>query len=81
VGQHRSASASRLLGLDGFEVLAAEITGGEWQLTVQTTTTVVGCAGCGSAPKRTAGERLGCVTCPLVAGRWCCGLQADLALW
>jgi len=47
VGQHRSASASRLLGLDGFEVLAAEVVGGEWQLTVQTTATVVGCVGCG----------------------------------
>jgi hypothetical protein len=47
VGQHRSASASRLLDLDGFEVLAAEIVGGEWQLTVQTTATVVGCVGCG----------------------------------
>src|SRR5512132_1874105 len=47
VGQHPSASASRLLGLDGFEVLAAEVVGGEWQLTVQTTATVVGCQGCG----------------------------------
>jgi transposase len=47
VGQHSSASASRLLGLDGFEVSAAEITGGEWQLTVQTTATLVGCTGCG----------------------------------
>jgi transposase len=47
VGQHSSASASRLLGLDGFEVLAAEVVGGEWQLTVQTTATVVGCVGCG----------------------------------
>jgi transposase len=47
VGQHGSASASRLLGLDGFEVLAAEVTGGEWQLKVQTTATVVGCQGCG----------------------------------
>ena len=47
MGQHRSASASRLLDLDGFEVLAAEIVGGEWQLTVQTTATVVGCVGCG----------------------------------
>jgi transposase len=48
VGQHGSASASRLLGLDGFEVLAAEIVGGEWQLEVKTTTTaVVGCQGCG----------------------------------
>jgi hypothetical protein len=32
VGQHSSASASRLLGLDGFEVVTAEIVGGEWQL-------------------------------------------------
>jgi transposase len=47
VGQHSSALASRLLGLDGFEVLAAEVVGGEWQLTVQTTATVVGCVGCG----------------------------------
>jgi transposase len=47
VGQHRSASASRLLGLDGFEVLAVRVVGGEWQLEVQTTATVVGCQGCG----------------------------------
>src|SRR4030095_12518594 len=47
VGQHSSASASRLLDLDGFEVLAAEIAGGEWQLEVQTTATMVGCVGCG----------------------------------
>jgi transposase len=47
VGQHRTASASRLLGLDGFEVITAEITGGEWRLAVQTTATVVGCQGCG----------------------------------
>jgi transposase len=47
VGQHSSASASRLLGLDGFEVLAAEVAGGEWRLVVQTTAELVGCAGCG----------------------------------
>jgi transposase len=47
VGQHSSASATRLLGLDGFEVLAAQVAGGEWQLEIQTTTTVVGCADCG----------------------------------
>jgi transposase len=47
VGQHRSASASRLLGLDGFEVLAAQMVAGEWQLEVQTRTTMVGCQGCG----------------------------------
>jgi transposase len=47
VGQHSSASASRLLGLDGFEILAVDIVGGEWQLAVQTTAPVVGCVGCG----------------------------------
>ena len=47
MGQHSSASASRLLGFDGFEVLAAQVTAGEWQLEVQTTATVVDCGGCG----------------------------------
>jgi transposase len=47
VGQHSSASASRLLGLDGFQVLAAQVVDGEWQLEVQTTATAVGCQGCG----------------------------------
>jgi transposase len=47
VGQHRSASASRLLGLDGFQVVSAELVGGEWQLVVQTTATAVGCGSCG----------------------------------
>jgi transposase len=47
VGQHSSASASRLLGLDGFEVLATEVAGGEWRLVVQTTAEFVGCPGCG----------------------------------
>jgi transposase len=47
VGQHRSASGSVLLGLDGFEVLAVQVVGGEWQLEVQTTAAVVGCGGCG----------------------------------
>lgn len=47
MGQHSSVSASRLLGLDGFEVLAAEVAAGEWQLVVPTTAELVGCAGCG----------------------------------
>jgi transposase len=47
VGQHSSVSASRLLGLEGFQVLAGQVVGGEWQLVVQTTATVVGCGGCG----------------------------------
>jgi transposase len=40
-------SASRLLSLEGFEVLAAEVVDGEWQLAVQTTATMVECPGCG----------------------------------
>ena len=47
MGHHSSASASRLLGLDSFEVLTAQVVGGEWQLKVQTTFTLVGCIGCG----------------------------------
>ena len=47
MGQHSSASATRLLGLDGLEVVSAELVGGEWQLDVQTTATVVGCGSCG----------------------------------
>jgi transposase len=47
VGQHSSASASRLLDLDGFQLVSAELQGGEWQLAVQTTATVIGCVGCG----------------------------------
>jgi hypothetical protein len=47
VGQHRSASGSVLLGLDGLEVLAAQVVGGEWLLEVQTTAIMVGCQGCG----------------------------------
>jgi transposase len=47
VGQHGSASGSILLGLDGFEVTAAEVVDDEWRLGVQTTATTVGCAACG----------------------------------
>jgi hypothetical protein len=52
VGQHRSASASRLLGLEGFEVLAAEVVDDEWQLKVQTMAELVGCPGCGAGLRR-----------------------------
>jgi transposase len=48
VGQHGSASGSILLGLDGFEVTAAEVIHDEWRLAVQTTATTVGCTACGS---------------------------------
>jgi transposase len=47
VGQQGSASGSLLLDLDGFEIVSAQLAGGEWQLAVQTTATVVGCSGCG----------------------------------
>ena len=66
MGQHSSASASRLLGLDGFEVLAAEVVGGEWRLA---TSELVGCAGCGVRAEATAVARSGYVTCPLAGGR------------
>jgi transposase len=56
VGQHSSASGSTLLGLDGFEVVSAELVGGEWQLVVQTTARVIGCAGCG-VPAKPHGRR------------------------
>jgi hypothetical protein len=48
VGQHGSASGSILLGLDGFEVTAADVTDDEWRLAVQTTATTVGCSACGT---------------------------------
>jgi len=48
VGQHGSGSGSILLGLDRFEVTAAEIADEEWRLEVQTTATTVGCVACGS---------------------------------
>ena len=47
MGQQGSASGSRLLDLDGLEVVSAELVGGEWQLAVQTTAAMVGCASCG----------------------------------
>jgi transposase len=57
VGQHSSASGSRLLDLDGFKVVSAELQGGEWQLAVQTTATVIGCVGCG-VPATPHGRRV-----------------------
>src|SRR4029450_10521547 len=51
VGQHSSASGSTLLGLDGFEVQAAQVVAGEWQLEVQTTATLGGCPGGGMRPE------------------------------
>jgi transposase len=47
VGHQGSASGSLLLDLDGLEIVSAELVGGEWQLVVQTTATMVGCVGCG----------------------------------
>ena len=48
MGQYGSASGSILLGLDEFEVTAAEVVDDEWRLAVQTTATTVGCTACGS---------------------------------
>jgi hypothetical protein len=66
VGQQSSASASRLLGQDVFEVLAAQVVGGEWQFEVQTTAGVVGaCAirvSVARMPKQGAGAPVVVVT-------------------
>ena len=48
MGQHGSASGSILLGLDGFEITAAEVIDDEWRLAVHTTATTVGCTACGT---------------------------------
>ena len=40
-----------LMGLDGFEVLAAADAGGELELLVQTTAELVGCPGCGAVAR------------------------------
>jgi hypothetical protein len=56
VGQHSSAWGSALLGLDGFQLVSAELVDGEWQLVIQTTATVIGCAGCG-VPAKPRGRR------------------------
>jgi hypothetical protein len=82
VGQHPSASGSILLGLDGFEVTAAEVTDDEWRLAVQTIATTVGCSACGTqAPTPCSPHSLG--TGP--ADRRPAGgpglAQADLALY
>jgi transposase len=75
VGQQGSASASRLLGLDGFAVLAAEMVGGEWRLVIQTTAAVAGCPGCG-VPAQAHGRRTVGVRDLPIGGRpvvlcWC----------
>jgi hypothetical protein len=48
VGQHRSASASRLLGLDGLRSSPPVVAGGQWRLAVQTTATAVDFRGRGA---------------------------------
>jgi hypothetical protein len=48
MGQHRSASASRLLGLDGLRSSPPVVVGGEWRLAVQTTATAVDFRGRGA---------------------------------
>jgi transposase len=57
VGHHHSGSGSRLLDLDGFQLVSAVLQGGEWQLVVQTTATVTGCGSCG-VPATSHGRRM-----------------------
>jgi transposase len=75
VGHHRSASGSRLLDLDGFQLVSAELVGDEWQLAVETTATVIGCMGCG-VPATPHGRRTVRVRDLPIGGRpvvlwWC----------
>ena len=71
MGQHSSASGSTLLDLDGLEVVSAELVGGEWQLVVQTTARVIGCAGSG-VPATPHGRRELRVRDLPIGGRpWC----------
>jgi transposase len=58
VGQHGRASGSILLGLDGFEITAAEVIDDEWRLAVHTTATTVGCVACGSQARLHARRRV-----------------------
>jgi transposase len=91
VGPQGSASGSLLLDLDGFEVVSAELVDGEWQLAVQTTATMVGCAGCG-VPAIPHGRRTVRVRDLPIGGRpvvllwrkriWCCREPAcDVRTW
>jgi hypothetical protein len=69
VGQHSSASGSLLLGLDGFEALAAQVTASEWQLEVRPRPpwSVAWAAGCGPRPWPAHGPGAG------LADRWPAG--------
>jgi transposase len=68
VGQHRRASGSRLLDLECFRLVSAELVGDEWQLAVETTATVIGCTGCG-VPATPYGRRTGQVRDLPIGGR------------
>jgi hypothetical protein len=68
VGQHGGASGSILFDLDGFEVLAAVLAGGEWRLGAQTLVTAVGWGTAGWPLNHTAAGRYGCATCRSAAG-------------
>jgi hypothetical protein len=81
VGQHRSASGSNLLGLDRFEVTAAEVVDDEWRLAVQTTATTVGCVACGTQARLHARRTVQVRDLPIGGRPGGAGLaQADLAL-
>ena len=81
MGQHGSASGSILLGLDGFEVTAAEVVDDDWRLAVQTTATTVGCAACGSQARLHARRTVGVRDLPIGGRPVVPGLaQAGVAL-
>ena len=81
MGQLGSASGSILLGLDGFEVTAAEVVDDDWRLAVQTTATTMGCAACGSQARLHARRTVGVRDLPIGGRPVVPGLaQAGVAL-
>jgi hypothetical protein len=92
VGQHSSACGPVLLGLHGFQVVSAELAGGERQLAVQTVATVVGCGGYGCglparphrpgvrpADRRPAGGPIVAQTAVALSGTGLAGADLDRA--
>jgi transposase len=85
VNDSTTAITAALIGLDGFEILAAADAGGELELLVQTTADLVGCPSCG-AVARAKDRRPSWVRDLPVAGRpvvlcwvkrvWCCPYPA-----
>jgi hypothetical protein len=65
--------AEALLGLDGFRVLEVAEGADELVVRIETTSTVVGCSGCGVRAEGRTGRSRRCGICRVSGGRcgWC----------